>query len=127
MDARDLMVNNIIQYNDSGEHCRVKTIEEFGMRVEFSEEETYIEYDQFSPVLLTEEILVKCGFINGGKDKMYYPVPKIQMEFHATLFHGQWIIEIQNHVKPIVTDVVGLHQLQNLIYAITGNELTIEI
>ncbi|MGG5506725.1 MULTISPECIES: hypothetical protein [unclassified Myroides] len=82
------------------------------------------------PIELTEERLLQCGFRkNKTRSSVIYflPIPNLRMEIHATFFHGQFIIELVNHVLPIVTEVRFLHQLQNLYFVLTEKELEIKL
>lgn len=81
-------------------------------------------------IKLTEEILLKCGFRfdkSTSDIKLLLPVPNLSLEIHATFYHGQFVIELVNHLVPIVTEVESLHQLQNLYFALTGKELEFKI
>jgi len=78
------------------------------------------------PIPLTEELLIKCGFLRGSVTMYFLPIPKLNCEIHATWFHNQYVIELQNDRVPIVTEVSNLHQLQNLHFALTGQELEIK-
>lgn len=81
----------------------------------------------WQPILLTEEILLKCNFRKSNNKLMFLYVPILKMEIHAELFRGKWLIELINDIKPIVTEVYYLHQLQNLYFALTGKELEIKL
>ncbi|WP_333862444.1 hypothetical protein [Sphingobacterium sp.] len=81
-------------------------------------------------IVLTEELLLKCGFRldkSTSDIKLFLPVPKLSVEIHATFYHGQFVIELVNHLVPIVTEATYLHQLQNLHYALCGKELEVKL
>lgn len=74
--------------------------------------------DMLTPIQLTEEILLKCGFsspING-----WYTSPNKTLEFgfngEGKLILMDWFLEI-----------TSLHQLQNLYFALTNTELEINL
>lgn len=113
--AHELRIGNIIQYND-GDICRVIGISEFGLDVEFKEETTYIEHEHFSVIPITEEILLKCGF-----DLKSVPYHAIKGNIVLVISNGIWYYKF-SHAK-----VQYLHQLQNLYHALTGQELKIEL
>lgn len=84
-----------------------------------------------SPIELTEEILLKCGFENEHDDidgiyyDIYYPKKKSEIYF---------VIEYKIECKAyyftyegniLSKNIKHLHQLQNLYYALTGNELEV--
>jgi hypothetical protein len=83
--------------------------------------------EMFEPIPLTEEWLLKFGF---EKILKYYA-----LGIHQELFSGlmkfrfdrllqKWIFSIGTYKD--ITRVKYVHQLQNLYFALTGNELTIE-
>ena len=69
-----------------------------------------------NPIPLTEEWLVKFGFEKGKKG--IYQLCSFDME------HTMWILD--NGVSDLHGQVVHVHQLQNLYFAITGEELIIK-
>lgn len=79
------------------------------------------------PIPLTEEILLKCGF-DFFNTCLYHPVIKHQYQFRFyenDLYYGfygecEFIKETQQPIK-------YLHQLQNLFYSLTGEELNVEL
>jgi len=77
-----------------------------------------LQFDLFKfiePVILTEDILLKCGFIDRGSklfDLGYFTYNLIG----NTFWMGQESIRCYS-----------LHQLQNLYFALTGEELTIKL
>jgi hypothetical protein len=100
MRAEDLRIGNYIIYQK--EHiikCDLKDIE-------------LSEIDR-EPIPLTEEILLKCGFVCDGD---YY-------------VNGNWLIEFdEENMSEFLIDntaivIKHLHQLQNLYFALTGEDL----
>lgn len=83
--------------------------------------------DEIEPVQISEEILLKCRAVRGSVTMYFIPIPSIKCEIHATWFHNQYVIELQNDRIPIVTEVKYLHQLQNLYFALTGKELEVKL
>lgn len=72
------------------------------------------DWESATPIQLTPEILEKCGFKNDFK-----------VGRHADDFVNDVYSVMYKHA--IVTKVKHLHQLQNLYYALTGEELTVEL
>lgn len=87
----------------------------------------------FKPIPLTEEILLKCGFkvsntywieLNGGThhidlhciNKVYYPILVQEPEMSS---EEAQVINLHK--------IQYLHQLQNLYFALTGEELTVNL
>jgi len=95
-----------------------------------------INYNAIEPFPLTEEILLKCGFVEGDNkwfNEMYYTDCKEATELFVISFNlvsnRLAIYEIDMEDTCIFTGkkVYYLHQLQNLFYALTGEELTVEL
>lgn len=126
MEAQELMVGNWVYNSTINQNMQV-----YPMMIpqlhSLEKEEGSLKDCNINPISLTEEILLKCGFRYGGVTLYFLPIPKLKCEIHATWFHNQYVIEIQNDRIPIVTEVKHLHQLQNLIHALTGEELNIEL
>lgn len=76
--------------------------------------------DKVEPIPLTEEWLVKFGF-----EKLYseYTKGDLMIENEYT-DKGVWNVSIGKYQSP--TDMLFVHQLQNLFFALTGKELEIK-
>lgn len=77
-----------------------------------------IPLDKINPVPLTEDRLLKFGFTShyGGFNN------KIKIEMHDS---GRWILVCDD--KTVPTPFIDfIHQLQNLYFALTGEELTLK-
>ena len=83
--------------------------------------------DAISPVLLTPEILEKCGFEKandryGGYLSPVFNSGRIRLSWYSETdddwywYNGCWNTKIKH-----------LHQLQNLYFSLTGEELTINL
>ena len=119
----ELRIGNTVKHKTTGSILTVMEIKESTVRVSYTTDKprtAIIEYNDLEPIPLTDKILLKCGF---------------NFNFNAS----RWEI---NDVGLKITDILGkyygtnfpikvsfkyLHQLQNLIYAITGNELEINL
>ena len=71
----------------------------------------------FEPIPLTEEILLKCGFEYDGDG--IYGVDNVYYDFY---FSKTGVV-----VRGLNNKIYHLHQLQNLYFALTGEELTIKL
>lgn len=123
MEANELRIGNKVKFSEDGTYFTVVDITKGGLGVENEIELTWIEIDQFECIPLTEDILVKAGF----EFK-----PTGQEVYEQTWINGNGF-EIWQHDKGFCHDyfcggnVNYLHQLQNLYYTLTGQELTIEL
>lgn len=129
MKASELRLNNWVRFSEEQIDFKVIEISEKGIAVVNVSEETWIELDQFEPIPLTEEWLVKFGFklypsgyfcLDLGSSNTYF---SIGLKHHKTLnliteqYESTHLIEFK-HIKYV-------HQLQNLYFALTGEELTL--
>ena len=127
MKANELRIGNLVNYNEGG-IFKVIGIYEFGLDVEDNIEATYMEYENFHPISLTEERLLKFGFsiINensAGKEYGYV----IDGVYSSALTFIHWKTT-KNAGKFFRGDLQlkYVHQLQNLYFALTGQELEVE-
>jgi len=114
MKANELRIGNWVYCNHS--LMRVNKIEDtiFGIIGGGTELKIY------QPIPLTEEWLLKFGFLkvaglwsyNNGNQEFVFNEDHI-----SVIIEGQWMS--LNHIK-------NVHQLQNLYFALTGEELTIK-
>lgn len=85
----------------------------------------HAELKDFHPVKLTEELLVKAGF-----EKYVIPAGKDTLTGKPYEEEVKWIREEINYediFKQSWTELKYVHQLQNLYYALTGEELKINL
>ena len=120
MKASELRIGNIIQYSEDSVIFKVIGVHEYGLDVENDIETTYIELDQFEPIPLTEEWLFKFGFKKDGK---YNSSDRWMGIFNQPLIMGNGYLTIPNYP---LTEIKYVHQLQNLYFALTGQELEIK-
>lgn len=93
------------------------------------------EWSNGEPIPLTPEILLKCGFnvkknhiftldINGGE---YIMIGKLLTDNTFRLFEFYHIDNQGEEVCYSLIPIMSLHQLQNLYFALTGEELTFQL
>lgn len=99
----------------------------------------YLPYtdERVKPILLTEEMLLKCGFLCDGEDNVMVLPNGDSSELHIEreLFSNNYNAFVTRGVSKGVPgkdydyvylrSVQYLHQLQNLYFALTGEELEI--
>lgn len=111
----ELRINNYVLYDNrpfqiasiSDEYPSLKTIE-FGFGV--------VEWNDISPIPLTEELLVKCKGVKLAHYINCYNVNGIQL-----ILRGGWFEYVHDiHIK-------SLHQFQNFYFFTKQQELTIEL
>lgn len=123
IDARELRIGNYFKYNKKHNEglCMLNIPMKWDDSDWYQLGECIIFLDWFDPIPITEEILLKCGFTYKLGDLdfklpnglLYYDVKEKKMY----LMVGQFAD---------CTDTVPcdyLHQLQNIIFSLTGKEL----
>lgn len=73
--------------------------------------------NEYKPIPLTEEILIRLGFKKGiaGYEKGDFDIRN----------YGEYWIEYGLQIQGFCPAIKYVHQLQNLFYALTGTELTL--
>ncbi len=120
MKANELRIGNWVSYIGN-KACVVTRVgyEPSGIYISAKNNATvfYNVSDAFNPIPLTPEILEKAGFEKGSYKSMFYPIGAFNLVVSA-----DWAM--YNGVK---FTCQYLHQLQNLVYCLTGEELNIQL
>jgi len=114
MTANELRIGNLV---DLGNRiAKVIEINHLACVVVDLEEtqDTIEDYDRTKPIPLTEEWLLKFGFKRNGKKLTFWKIDLVEDEEGIFSFDE----------SRIYIDVKYVHQLQNLYFALTGEELT---
>lgn len=132
MKARELRIGNIVHYPVEGvlEFC---TLDAHDIEI-MDRSQPYC--DEHKPIPLSEIILLKFGFsINECKlfqdDKEITKYATLSIEprsYNAQLIsYDMSVVNLNDCDDGIIgIDIKYVHQLQNLYYALTGNELTLK-
>lgn len=146
MKANELRIGNYIYIDSRDELRTIVEIRHTMVSVKYIRSDTnqphqsMVEYDRLTPITLTEEWLLKFGFaellVNHGKIKDYRlncTPPGYKHEYFFVFrfrerndedFRMYWYPQATNgsmHTFPCKY----VHQLQNLFFALTGEELTL--
>ena len=104
MNVKELRIGNLVISFDSVSEidadCFDMIIDDFGT---------------WEPIPLTEEWLVKFGFINSESDPIYFIKGSVAGNFYTPNYELDWIEQ---------SPCDSVHKLQNLYFALTGEELT---
>ncbi len=136
---QELRIGNYVDViNRSSEvHLTYNTIKKVGC-IEFFKVKLY-EYDKpfatqseswevdskdLSPILLTEECLLKLGFV---KDKNDYRLEDLYSLSISVNRNGEFTPCFNDRILHSELKMKTLHQLQNLYFALTGKELEIKL
>ena len=119
--ANELRIGNLV---NADYLCKVVGIDELGASlIDVNGDESSIVYltdENIDPIPITEEWLLKFGFEGSNG---YYLCPK----WYKFRFQKNSIIKFKGLIfnNKKVNQLIYIHQLQNLYFAITGEELTI--
>jgi hypothetical protein len=123
MKASELRIGNLINRKDLFDgHLRIETVIKLGQKIITSGPTKVIcEYNDILPITLTEEWLVKFGLekvidCEYRKGNLIFQLTKYESGNLVTIFLNGNLINIIEYV----------HQLQNLYFALTNEELTIK-
>ena len=120
MDAREIMIGNIVLRNN------------FFYEVGFYDEDLY---DEFEPIEITNDLLLNNGFkeetneVIGTEYRLDTKKYHIRVQKFSNTPARKWSCHIDNAVYETVGggDIQYIHQLQNLIKVLTGEDLFIKI
>lgn len=130
MTAKEIRLGNIVNYKywnpnpKGGEWC-FEMVEIVGLLQDtfyfkFRNNNSVKKIKELYPIELTEGILLKCGF-----EWSHYHPDTAQREYYINNDFG---IELFNErYYKLNTEIKYLHQLQNLYFALTGEELEIKL
>jgi hypothetical protein len=121
----DLRVNNWVKYREHFDKIRENDF-------------TASYFNSYEPITLSPEIFEKSGFKRESKNDRHgrvykrdgckYIIRRVNFGKFDKRDYG-WAFELsdENNWVTIVPRIFHLHQLQNLIYILTGEELSIEL
>lgn len=117
MEARELRIGNIVG-------CKMSldgyvTVPNLGVEAFF----THLRNGAYHPIPLTEEWLLKMGFIDCYKNEKE---PRISLDRYNDSIWNCYLIN-GDKKEGILRKIKYVHQLQNLYYALTNTELTINL
>lgn len=140
MKANELRIGNLIRFSEDGTIFTIDSIEEKGLSVQNEKEIAWIDLEEFEPIPITEEWLLEVGFqikdqLSVHKTKIYY-ISGIDVDY--CLYFADFRQDFGFYIEytdspfdkdlgvlyPITFGIKYVHQLQNLYFALTGEELT---
>ena len=119
MKANELRIGNLVRYKES--------VHNFAGKITTVTEIVFDTIDLYDAIPLTEECLLKFGFVN--KD-FNYIIDNDRFEF-SMMFYDSWNIyykekESFGRDEINLTGFWKIHELQNLFFALCGEELTLK-
>jgi len=131
IDACQLRIGNMVRFVDTKETCPIYQIEH-RFRKTYRVNDLN-DNDQIEPIPLTEEWILKMGFYineNGEPEKETVDGMDIALSIsmnESPYKYSPWFVNKENLTYYIMgVDVKYVHSLQNLYFALTGQELTIK-
>ena len=127
MEAKDLRIGNYIDYETEREIVTMQTTYEYIRLI-------HNENKNFKPIELTEEWLLKFGFEKHGEYGEYYRVFNKGLILDIEDTNNEFIVWAKigdDILKPLlkvgypISYIQHVHQLQNLYFALTNEELTL--
>lgn len=104
MEARELRIGNWVYRKSINQNVRISI-------------NSFNDLTDYEPIELTEEILLKCGFVNCGiLENHFYIKGMLVWKCEEMFIHDKTGVQLKH-----------LHQLQNLYFALTNEELIINL
>ena len=128
MNAQELRIGNWVKYGEI--YVSIYAVSENGdiwsrgttSPVKLSD------YNKFHPIPLTPEILEMAGFVKAHNTSYYISIKDtrygVWFQSHTTEFQKEYAY---NEFSMVCNGLEYVHQLQNLIFALTGTELNIRL
>lgn len=128
MEANELRLGNLILYN--GKVTEVESVSLFYVNVGIHDDGLQINIEDCSPIPLTEEWLLKFGFTTGDGDYFLKEVIDdlgISYILEEKQLHLIYFCDTGGVTDAILIpkEIKYINQLQNLYFALTGEELRI--
>jgi hypothetical protein len=121
MKANELRIGNLVRNNLNGEILKPCDVLCDGINTDNIEG---LNYGFIEPIPLTEEWLLKFGFTQCENNSWYEKkIPNLNIMLSCNL-NGRFCIEHKDNIVTIIDCCYNVHQLQNIYFALIGEELT---
>jgi len=124
LEANELRVGNLVEWYEpnTGDPLYVKVTGIVGHMIHATVNNTFQvcheNYQSWKPIVLNDNLLLRLGFVKDSVDNTYY-----KGDFEIML--PTYFMWKSSNIKKTI--VKHLHQLQNLYFALTGEELNIQL
>jgi len=135
MEAKNLRIGNLVGIEETAIHAygcnhleAIFEIEELKKDVvQFKGFHTCEYYKDLKGIKLNEGLLSLYGLKRSSDKLIYLPIPQIKSEIHFEKHAYGNVITLQSNVGMFIPNDIGyFHELQNLFFAITGQELKLK-
>jgi hypothetical protein len=123
IDIKELRIGNYAKHNDAWSY---RGFVSEGFLFQWEDRDWYalgectLFIENVEPIELTEDILIKCGFVKTYEEHHFYSVKFSDYEQVNANIQGGVVYIHDREIKYV-------HQLQNIVYALSGNELNITL
>ena len=121
MESKELRIGNYIQWGDNKNKIEIVNLVGSGVLGLKSDAifDIYTPIESFKPIVLTNDWLVRFGYEKSNDGYFYHnPSPTIPIYYRNEGNVGLCFYGLSNEIRYV-------HQLQNLFFALTGKELTL--
>lgn len=126
MKAKNLRIGNLLSFSGEPVAINAGFIYDCDYWNRNPERQDAVLFENVEPIPLTAEWFEKCGGRTGGEQVLFISMPKIKAELHFEMKpYGNVIVLKSDFGEFVPEDIEYVHQLQNLFFAVTGEELTI--
>lgn len=133
MNANELRIGNLIVRNYDEKHQEIDKITGYDLwhSEKINEINHFIEWKVIEPIPLTEEWLLKFGFKKDDKSfwkhwlNYYLELTNFGAEYWYPIYAEVPELSGNDEQRIHLTCIQYVHQLQNLYFALTGEELTL--
>lgn len=117
MKATELRLGNLVYFTNGNVAFKITEIDNIGFGIENDFETTWVEHEEIEPIPLTEEWLLEFG---ANKYEFDHKANQYRIENMLFVIRENTFFDYGTGVK-----LQFVHQLQNLYFALNGEELTI--
>lgn len=128
LDPKELRIGNLLQLD--GAIFRVTEIAWNGFKTELlpGQNVYYPTESTVRRIEITEEILLRAGFDKTGSGSLYLKIDEYGGEFEFRISVGELVIWVPDGCTEghnLKIKIQGFHHLQNIVFDLTGKELTL--
>lgn len=122
-------VGNLKLFYMEANQCRLNNIVNYRGQITTLTKNEMVHFYRFSefyePIPLTEEILLKCGFEKYSEGN--FVLGNFILSYLTTDENFEFEYKVSGIDSWLLKDIKYLHQLQNLYFALTNEELTVNL